>query len=448
MLIVLVGVRGAGKTTLLEGLKPGVTVLKPTTTRAKRSTADTEYQFVTTWDANKYVWGIPVGLNTYGMRITELAKAQRRVCATVFEPMQIARFEAARASFAFESFTVGLDTITDLAEQHARVGNNPSRIMSQEDFGKATEAVRHCDVVLRGNAATVEEALKVYLEILAGKGGLIVKDQITRLIAASTLLEDADPKNAQPASYDLRLGDHLWCGGQLIELTDQEPRFSIPPYSYAIVSALEIASLPPFLVGRFDLRVGYFFEGIILSNGPQVDPGYKGALFCMLYNGSGRPKLLKRAGHFATIDFTTTQRIAESYKEKNQFKHQIDSFMSDDALTAHGGAIVQLIDTKIAMVSRKVKGITNSFWGIAAACLAITVATPTVGFWILSTRLADIDRRMEKLDNIERRLRDLPRGADAFDARSSSQPLKSLPTAAGQPHLPSPDQSRVANAAR
>jgi GTPase SAR1 family protein len=161
MLIVLVGARGAGKTTLLEVLRrDGVEVLKPSTTREPRSSTDDEYDFVDSWDAELYAWGIPVGKDTYGMRRTELDRVRDGICVTVFEPTSLHVFESVRKDLGRKSLTVGLATIRDVAEQHRRVGGDQQRLMDEASFRRVEAIVRACDVVLEGDEAAVVEAMR------------------------------------------------------------------------------------------------------------------------------------------------------------------------------------------------------------------------------------------------------------------------------------------------
>lgn len=426
MLIVIVGARGAGKTTLLEALRAnGVTVLQPSTTRLPRSDSDKEYDFVRQWTNSKYAWAIPVGDKKYGMRKTELAKARAADCVTVFEPLSLHVFESARRSFGIETMTIGLDTIRDVAEQHVRVAGDESRKMDEAALAKVAKIVAECDVVLKGDAQTIAGAVLAMIGLLQGRGGVVTVDALKPLIRASAFIADGDEANIRPASYDLRVGREVLCQGQVTELTDATPRFEIPPYSYAVVSALEHANLPPFVVGRFDLKVSYFFEGVILSNGPQIDPGYKGALFCMLYNGSGRPKLLTFGKQFATIDFTTTTTITEGYKQKYQLKQRMAQFASDNAVTGKGGAIVQLVDEKVAVVDRKVGEIKANFWTIASAVIAISVVGPAVLVPILWAEIGDMRTERLAIEDAQRKSVEL-----LYRARKEQAAVASLLAAA------------------
>lgn len=408
MLLVIVGARGAGKTTLLEALRAkGVTVLQPSTTRLPRSDTDKEYDFVKQWTKSKYAWGIPVGDKKYGMRKTELAKARATECVTVFEPLNLHVFESARRSFGIETMTIGLDTIRDVEQQHERVGGDESRKMDEAALAKVAKIVAECDVVLKGDAQTVAEATFAMIGLLQGRGGVVTIDALKPLIRASAFIADGDEANIRPASYDLRVGREILCQGRVTELSDANPRFEIPPYSYAIVSALEHANLPPFVIGRFDLKVSFFFEGVILSNGPQIDPGYKGALFCMLYNGSGKPKLLTFGKQFATIDFTTTTTLTQGYRQKYQLKQRMAQFATDNAVTGKGGAIVQLVEEKVAIVDRKVGEIKTNFWAIASAVIAISVVAPTILVPILWSQIGNMHTERLAIEDAQRKQAEL-----------------------------------------
>lgn len=408
MLFVIVGARGAGKSTLLQGLKSqGIEILTPTTTRPPRFDGESEYDFVSDWDDSKYAWRIEVGDRanggqTYGMRRAEVAKAEHLVCVTVFDPMNLEVFEGVRRRLGTETVTVGLATIADLEEQCRRVDDDPKRRMNAAEFARSTTVVSECDVVLDGDAATLLAAMQTMIALIEGRGGVLTKDRLLPLMQAGALISGAKIANIRPASYDLRIGHEILCQGKVTELSDAHPRFEIPAYSYAVVSAMELASLPPFVIGRFDLKVSYFFEGIILSNGPQIDPGYKGALFCMLYNCSDRPKLLTLGKDFATIDFTTTTSVTEGYRQKYQLQQKMAQFASDSAFTGRGGAIVELVDRKVAKVDNKVKALLRNFWAIAGAGLVVIVAVPAMVVPVLWIEISAMHSETAALKDTQR----------------------------------------------
>jgi ribose 1,5-bisphosphokinase PhnN len=171
MLLVLVGARGAGKTTLLETLRQeGVKILKPSTTRKPRYPSEEEYDFVDEWRDELYAWAIPVKMDTYGMRHSELDRVRDGVSVTVFEPLNLSVFEAVRDSLACTSLTVGLATIADVAEQRQRVAGDPQRLMDEATFERVEAIVLACDVVLTGDAEAVAAAMR---NLVADHGGQI-----------------------------------------------------------------------------------------------------------------------------------------------------------------------------------------------------------------------------------------------------------------------------------
>src|SRR5689334_7768673 len=108
-LLVLVGVRGSGKTTAIGAFSRG-TVLKPSTSRPKRTPTESEYHFETTWDPLVMAWSIAVASQHYGMRRSELDRISD-LGITVFEPSNLATLDAWAMSSDFEVITVGLDTV-------------------------------------------------------------------------------------------------------------------------------------------------------------------------------------------------------------------------------------------------------------------------------------------------------------------------------------------------
>lgn len=357
-LVVLIGVRGAGKTTVLNGLSSkGYCVLQPSTTRAPRTAADTEYDYTThtAWHTPPKAWQIHVGPEIYGMRESEIAKViQKGFAFTVFEPSNLHVLQACKDQLGIDVITVGLDTVSTIEIQHQRIGTNISRKMTEKDFFEQRIVVLKCDAVVTGKEADVLASILSIAKINSGRGGVVDGETIKSLIGSECLLKGAIPENVSVASYDLSLGDNVWIQGTFINLSEENAYLKIPAYSYAIVSAREIAALPNFICGRFDLKVSLFFQGVVLSNGPQVDPGYRGALFCMLYNGSDNSVAIARGEHFSTIEFSTTSQNTLGYSNKHQNRTKIQDFMPAHAAVGHGGRLFETLQKKIKKVERRV----------------------------------------------------------------------------------------------
>ncbi len=154
------------------------------------------------------------------------------------------------------------------------------------------------------------------------------KKVIELMVKCGMLLKNADVKNkVSGASYDLSLGDQYWQDGKKRILDNTSPFIELKPGDYAIVSSKETADFPKDIAGRFDLSVSLFCQGIILSNGPQVDPGFKGRLFCLLFNTSNATIPLKRGQHYATLEFIKLLEPTIPYSGVYQGKDDIIDFL-------------------------------------------------------------------------------------------------------------------------
>ncbi|HWY53088.1 MAG TPA: hypothetical protein VNZ03_01415 [Terriglobales bacterium] len=167
--------------------------------------------------------------------------------------------------------------------------------------------------------------------------GILLSNQIHRLCSEAGLLisDGYEEKNLRPASYTLRIGDdYVDSDGNVHRLTEEDDSFVFQKNSIIFVSTKEKLELPYYIIGRFNIRVNWVYDGVLLGTGPQVDPGFSGALSCPLYNLTNMDLTIMRGQDFATIDFekTTTLLGGRSLDEK---KMCIDSAKDKD-LKKHG----------------------------------------------------------------------------------------------------------------
>jgi deoxycytidine triphosphate deaminase len=161
-------------------------------------------------------------------------------------------------------------------------------------------------------------------------GSVLLRDEIRyyarnhELIDRGSFSED----NLKPASYNLTLGTDCRLGGKPKTLNKDYKYLQIPPYEVAVVSTQEKLKLPPYLIGRWNIRVTHAYEGLLWVGGPQVDPGYEGHLYAPIYNLSNRTVILEWHKPFATIDFVRTTPFTKDSGPK--FKRT-----REDTLAAH-----------------------------------------------------------------------------------------------------------------
>lgn len=155
---------------------------------------------------------------------------------------------------------------------------------------------------------------------LADKG-ILLSNQIHELCEQGLLIADGfyRKENLRPASYTLTIGDdYIDSEGKVCRLSEDEDSFVFEKNSIVFVSIREKLDLPYYIIARFNLRVNWVYDGILLGTGPQVDPGYFGFLSCPLYNLTNSDITIRREQPFATIDFekTTTLLAGQPLEQK------------------------------------------------------------------------------------------------------------------------------------
>ena len=339
----LIGVRGAGKTTLLKNLKndndSSIYVMSSSTTRTPRDNdAFIIHENIDAWNNDDFVYHISIGNNKYGLRKSEIDKIQNsQIGITLYSPSsfsQIAEDQKKNPNIQF--VTIGIDTIDTIEEQRNRVNNDDSRLDTPDNFAEYLEITRNqCSITLKGKESALVDQVKTIANLFI-HGGVVAGKDLEVLLKNNQLVNSAiiDNKKYECASYNFHVGDQYF----FVEKNEdglQDKRFeltetkgvTINPYTYIIIQTKEIMNLPTFIVGNFDLTVKLFHHGLILSASTQIDPGYRGALTCLLYNTSDQPINLRQNDTFLTVQYTTTTCNTKGYcgtrKDKNKLNEQI-----------------------------------------------------------------------------------------------------------------------------
>lgn len=161
--------------------------------------------------------------------------------------------------------------------------------------------------------------------------GILTKSDILKRVQASPpLIENFNIESLKGASYDLRLGSEFLKGGTYGKLDERNnPYLEIPAHDVVIVCTEEKVNIPEDLIARFGLRLSLVMKGLVLNNEPQIDPGYKGRLFCVLYNLTDKPVILTYKQPFATIEFETTTAPTEEYKGQYQRAEHVSDIVKE-----------------------------------------------------------------------------------------------------------------------
>lgn len=344
--IVLTGTSGAGKTSVARKLMEigeGFALVQALTTRKKREDDNTgEYVYVSEEEfakSNKQgdllVKSKYRGDN-YGIAIKTLQELIKggRVPVLVVTPESVHEFVETWLNKTSERppfLTIFLDAPDNVLDDRLkdRGEQNANSITEQRLNDRQYE--KSCIyTVINTDLAKTTELISSLWEFRNNEG-ILPKKLIELMIECGVLLENAQLENISGASYDLTLADDHYYGGKQVVLTEQDPFIKIEPFEFAFVRSKEICNFPRDVAGRFDIAVSLFFEGLIMSNGPQIDPGFQGGLWCLLFNTSNDIVQLKRGRHYATIEFSKLAHPTHPYEGQYQYKEKISDYLSRSA---------------------------------------------------------------------------------------------------------------------
>ena len=381
--IIITGTSCAGKSTIAKKLSDIVTdngvsfeQVTAVTTRGKRAN-DSEYEYISDEDFDKLLKDKKLLVdstyrsNKYGIKQSEYDKVLRRkkVPVLVITPASAADL---LSEYQGKYMCIFLDAQNEtlLDRWIERLGVEPNK-KEKKEFYEQHEADRKyqdkAHYILNSTDVSASVSLIALLWEYQNQGGALSQHIIRSMIECGMLLRDADPQMINGASYDLRLGDEYYYDGKIQKLSDKNPFLTIEPYDYAIVSCKETAWIPRDVIAKFGLTVGLFCQGVILSNGPQIDPGFRGTLFCLLFNTSNRAVHLKRGKHYATIEFNKLIGYAEPYEGKYQGKERIIEYIPENAL--HGA--INELKKEVENLKTESRIMQNIYLAVVALMFAI-----------------------------------------------------------------------------
>ena len=379
--IIITGTSCAGKSTIAErlacaGTHSGVRFeqVKAITTREKRAD-DTNYEFVNDKEFDKLLNENKLLVHSayrdkkYGIKKSEYEKViqKKKIPVLVITPAS-----AAELLTKTKHMCIFLDAPDEtlIDRWNGRLERNPGKkelkaFCKQHEMDRSYQDKAHY-IINNADISSVV-SLIIWLWEYQNQGGALSQKTINDMINCGMLLRDADSQMIKGASYDLRLGDEYYYDGKIQKLSDAKPFLTIEPYDYAIVSCKETAWIPRDVIAKFGLTVGLFCQGIILSNGPQIDPGFRGTLFCLLFNTSNRAVHLKRGKHYATIEFNKLIGYAEPYEGKYQGKERIIEYIPENAL--HGA--INELKKEVEHLKTESRIMQNIYLGVVALMFAI-----------------------------------------------------------------------------
>ncbi|MBN2013211.1 dCTP deaminase [candidate division KSB1 bacterium] len=174
---------------------------------------------------------------------------------------------------------------------------------------------------------------------------MILSDKAIREYLETGELEinPLDDIQIQPASLDLRLGNHFLKMADtgiteldvaikpIYEEIEQE-EIIVPAKSYRVVTSQEYIKLPDDVAAFVQGRSSTARMGLFMQNSGWVDPGFEGAITVSLFNGNDVPLKLHAGVRFCQLVFAKLdQAAANPYRGKYQGqRHATGSRVSMD----------------------------------------------------------------------------------------------------------------------
>lgn len=148
--------------------------------------------------------------------------------------------------------------------------------------------------------------------------GILLSDRIRFYVEAVSLISPFEQSRLGPASYDLTVGnefayhENVAATGEVTRKLSPDEQLVIQPNSIVFVITTETLTLPFYLAARFNLKLRYLHQGLLVGTGPQIDPGFSGRLSCPLHNVSSEKVSLRVGSAFAVVEFVKTTPFAQS----------------------------------------------------------------------------------------------------------------------------------------
>lgn len=374
--IIISGTSCAGKSTVARELQKhgNYYVVKAVTTRAPRKD-DFNYEYVKPKEFNDYKNDTLLVSTNYLGEYYGILKSEYKKVDSSKHPVLIISAESANDLVfqkGFEAIWFFIDADDELLEMRYKARGKYDKVdlkAKKKQNEKDREYAPKATYILKSEENNLDSITKLIISLVDTFhiGGGLSRKIIGLMIDCGMLLDNADKKGIKGASYDLLLGDEYYYDGRIKHLTDTSSFLTIEPYDYAIVSCKERARIPRDVIGKFGLTVGLFCQGIILSNGPQIDPGFNGTLFCLLFNTSNQAVHLKRGMHYATIEFNKLIEPAPPYEGNYQNKTKIIDYIPANAL--HGA--INELKKEIEQLKKESKLMQNIYLAVVGIMFAI-----------------------------------------------------------------------------
>lgn len=158
-----------------------------------------------------------------------------------------------------------------------------------------------------------------------------IQDQLDCFILSPEPIEldkELRPKQLQPSSYELRLGDEVFLSSdkKLVKLGQDQFEISIRPGDFAILLTYEGVKIPKGFMALISIKTTFKNMGLVNISGFHVDPGFQGKLTFSVYNaGPGEIILRYKEPTFIIFFAELVDQAERPFKGEHQGQNQITS---------------------------------------------------------------------------------------------------------------------------
>ncbi len=163
---------------------------------------------------------------------------------------------------------------------------------------------------------------------------MVLSDQTIQSLLnnASMKIQPLGTKQIQPASVDLRLGNHFLkampnednCFNIAQAMAYEEiiaERMTIPPKSFLLATTKEYIELPNFLTAFVEGRSSIGRMGLFIQNAGWVDPGFAGQITLELFNANDIAVVIEEGIRICQLVFVKTDLpVANAYNGKYKYQ--------------------------------------------------------------------------------------------------------------------------------
>lgn len=174
------------------------------------------------------------------------------------------------------------------------------------------------------------------------------------------------------AAYNLRVNDkeividgNVYNDDNPYNYQLNEGFIKLPAKKVSIISTIEKLKMPKDLCAIVGITFSFSRKGLISLFGPQVDPGYHGPFYAVVYNTSDKDVYLKKGDQLFKM---IVMRVEGSIKTKSHYSGSIFRNLSEELkeLTKDETIGKSILENRIDSLSKKIGGVDEKVEEVAS----------------------------------------------------------------------------------